>query len=77
MGQKIARRRDLIPATEVRRVRKILDMTLAEFAEALDVNPRTVGRGESRGLEVPMREKSRRPWVRYAWLRLHAKAAKL
>ncbi len=67
------RRRDLIPAAEVRRVRAAHHMTQAEFAVALDVSPRTIVRGEQRGLEVPMHQDTRRPTVYVNWCRLARK----
>jgi DNA-binding XRE family transcriptional regulator len=70
------RQRSLIAASEVRRVRAALAMTQAQLAAALGINPRTVVRGEARGLEVPLGNKTRRPNVRAAWLRLQVKAAK-
>lgn len=68
------RRRELVPAAEVRRVRAALKMTQAEFATALDITPRTVIRGEARGLEVPWDENTRRPTVYVNWRRLIGKA---
>jgi hypothetical protein len=73
-NEEFGRRRDLVPAEEVRRVRAALQMTQAEFATALCITPRSVVRGEARGLYVPWREDSRRPEVYLAWRRLTEKA---
>jgi DNA-binding transcriptional regulator YiaG len=68
------RRRELVPAEEVRRVRAVLQMTQTEFATALCITPRTVIRGEARGLEVPSRQDTRRPTVYVNWCRLQRQA---
>ncbi len=67
------RRRNLVAAEEVRRVRKANGMTQAEFALVLGVTVRTVVRGEQRGLEVPMRDDTKRPEVYLKWCRLAAR----
>lgn len=69
-NEEFGRRRELVPAIEVRRVRAALKMTQVEFAAALDITPRTVIRGEARGLEVPWSENTRRPTVYVNWCRL-------
>jgi DNA-binding transcriptional regulator YiaG len=72
-NDEFGRRRELVPAEEVRRVRAALKMTQTEFATALCITPRTVIRGEARGLEVPMRQDTRRPDVYVNWCRLQRK----
>lgn len=74
-NEEFGRRRDLIPAAEVRRVRLKNHMTQAAFAVALGVTARTVVRGEKRGLEIPMRPDTLRPEVWVNWCRLARKAA--
>jgi DNA-binding XRE family transcriptional regulator len=70
IDDKFGRRRDLIPAVDVRRVRAALGMTQVDFATAIGVSPRTVVRAEQRGLEVPMRPDTKRPEVWVNWCRL-------
>jgi DNA-binding XRE family transcriptional regulator len=69
------RRRHLIEAAEVTRVRTALNLSKAQFASALGVARRTVIRGEERGLELPWRPDSTRAAVWDAWGRLAAEAA--
>jgi DNA-binding XRE family transcriptional regulator len=76
-NEEFGRRRDLVPAAEVRRVRAAHHMTQAEFAVALCVTPRTVVRGEARGLDIPMRGDTRRPEVYVNWCRLARKTGGL
>jgi DNA-binding XRE family transcriptional regulator len=74
-NEEFGRRRDLIPAAEVRRVRAAHHMTQVEFATALCLTPRTIVRGEARGLYIPMRGDTRRPEVYINWCRLQRSRA--
>lgn len=69
-NEEFGRRRELIEAAEVRRVRLGNGMTQADFAIALCVTPRTIVRGEKRGLYIPMRGDTKRPEVYVNWCRL-------
>lgn len=75
-NEEFGRRRDLMPAADVRRVRAANHMTQAEFAVALCVTPRTIVRGEQRGLYIPMRGDTTRPEVYVNWCRLARKGLK-
>lgn len=68
------RRRELIAAAEVLRVRMLLNMTQAQLADALGVHRRTVIRGEARGIEIPWRVDTTRADVRDVWHQLQVKA---
>jgi DNA-binding XRE family transcriptional regulator len=74
-NEEFGRRRELIPAAEVRRVRAAHGMTQERFAVALCLTPRTIVRGEQRGLYIPMRGDTRRPEVYVNWCRLAREAA--
>jgi len=74
-NEEFGRRRDLIPADEVRRVRAAHGMSQTDFAVALGVTARTIVRGEQRGLYVPMRPDTRRPEVWVNWCRLQRSRA--
>lgn len=73
--ERYGRDRDLISGADVLRVRMLLNMTQEQLAAELGVHRRTVIRGESRGLEIPWRNDSRRKIVREVWQQLQARAA--